>query len=418
MIAADSVLDKSDNATEQFIALLAASLMSNDESDSGFVKLSLGKYRGAEEALNKVSVRVLEVKGQPHLSFVYHYQTKDVTKNFSFDAGIAKIQSYLNQSHAESFKSGHLRLQTEEIQLAFNKKDQPTIHIKKTTETAVATKSHDREKYRYIDINRPFLKGLGVTDANDQLIPTMSRKWKQINKFIEVFQHAFESLKLPKSHPVHVVDFGAGKGYLTFAIHDFLRETLGYTADVTGVELRSELVKLCGNVINNLSLKGLAFYQGDVRSYHPETVDVMIALHACDVATDYALHTGIRLGASIIMCAPCCHKQVRPQIQSPQVLRPMLQHGVHLGQEAEMLTDGLRALLLEACGYETKVFEFVALEHTSKNKMILAVKRGFHPEHGFTKKNQILKQIESIKEFYGIKEQCLETLLLNDGLLS
>lgn len=412
MIAADSALDKSENAAEQFLALLASTLVSNDASESSFIKLSLGKYRGSEEALNKISVRVLEVKGQPHLSFVYHYQTKDVTKNFSFAEGQTKIQSYLDQSQGESFKSAHLRLQTEEVQLAFNKKNQPSIHVQKTTETVVATKAHDREKFRYIDINRPFLKGLGVTDANYQLIPAMSRKWKQINKFIEVFQHAFESLKLPKSHPVHVVDFGAGKGYLTFAIHDFLRETLGYTADVTGVELRSDLVKLCSNVIDHLSLQGLAFYQGDVRSYHPEAVDVMIALHACDVATDYALHTGIRLGASIIMCAPCCHKQVRPQIQSPQVLRPMLQHGVHLGQEAEMLTDGLRALLLEACGYETKVFEFVSLEHTSKNKMILAVKRD-----NFSRKTEILKQIESIKEFYGIKEQCLETLLLNDDIL-
>ncbi len=413
MIAAESALDKTENAAEQFLAMLTASLVSNDKSESGFVKLSLGKYRGTEEALNKISVRVLEVRGQPHLSFVFHYQTKDVTKNYLFDEGVAKIQNYLDQSQAESFKSVHLRLQTEEIQLSFNKKNQPSIHVQKTAETVVAAKTHDREKFRHIDINRPFLKGLGVTDAQYQLIPAMSRKWKQINKFIEVFQHAFESLNLPKTHPVHVVDFGAGKGYLTFAIHDFLRETLGYSADVTGVELRADLVKFCGNVIDHLSMKGLNFYQGDVRSYHPEAVDVMIALHACDVATDYALHTGIRLGASIIMCAPCCHKQVRPQIQSPQVLRPMLQHGVHLGQEAEMLTDGLRALLLEACGYETKVFEFVSLEHTSKNKMILAVKRD-----NFSKKTEILKQIESIKAFYGIQEQCLETLLLADGLLS
>ena len=413
MTVAERALNSTSNPTAQFLEKLVDSLGGDSSAESSFVKLSLGKYRGAEVALNKISVRVLEVKGQPHLSFVFHYQTKDVTKNFSFDDGIAKIKTYLDQSQAESFKSAHLRLQTEEIQLSFNKKNQPSILVQKTAETVVAAKAHDREKFRYIDINRPFLKGLGVTDANYQLIPAMSRKWKQINKFIEVFQHAFESLKLPQSHPVHVVDFGAGKGYLTFAIHDFLRETLGYTADVTGVELRADLVKLCGNVINQLSLDGLAFYQGDVRSYHPEAVDVMIALHACDVATDYALHTGIRLGASIIMCAPCCHKQVRPQIQSPQVLRPMLQHGVHLGQEAEMLTDGLRALLLEACGYETKVFEFVSLEHTSKNKMILAVKRD-----NFSKKTEILKQIESIKAFYGIQEQCLETLLRDDGLLA
>jgi hypothetical protein len=413
MSLADHAVEPTENQTVPFLAMLAASLVSNDASEQGFVKLSLAKYRGAEEALNKISVRLLEVKGLPHLSFVYHYQTKDVTKNFAVDEGLALIQNYLDQSQAESFKSAHLRVQAEEIQLLFNRKNQSTLNVQKTAVTAVVAKAHDREKFRYIDINRPFLKGLGVTDANYQLIPTMSRKWKQINKFIEVFQHAFESLKLPKDHPVHVVDFGAGKGYLTFAIHDYLRENLGFQANVTGVELRSELVKLCSNVIDQLSLEGLTFYQGDVRSYHPEAVDVMIALHACDVATDYALHTGIRLGASIIMCAPCCHKQVRPQIQSPQVLRPMLQHGVHLGQEAEMLTDGLRALLLEACGYETKVFEFVALEHTSKNKMILAVKRD-----NFSKQAEILDQIKSIKDFYGIKEQCLETLLLNEGLLS
>jgi methylase of polypeptide subunit release factors len=417
MTAADCAQEIFDNATQQFLAMLATSLVHHDDTLQQFVKLSLGKYRGADQTLNKISIRVLSVKNQPHLSFVYHHQTKDVTQNFSLAEGQTKIQTYLDQNQAESFKSAHLRVQNEELQLVFNKKNQAIIHVQKTTEASVVTTAHDREKFRFIDIDRPFLQSLGITDARRQLIPAMSRKWKQINKFIEVFQNAFESLRLAKSDPVHVVDFGAGKGYLTFAIHDFLRENLGFTANVTGVELRPELVKLCSNVIDQLSLQGLAFYQGDVRSYQPETVDVMIALHACDVATDYALHTGIRLGASIIMCAPCCHKQVRPQIQSPPVLRPMLQHGVHLGQEAEMLTDGLRALLLEACGYETKVFEFVALEHTSKNKMILAVKRSSHPERSVAQKAEILKQIESIKVFYGIKEQCLETLLVNDALL-
>ena len=134
----------------------------------------------------------------------------------------------------------------------------------------------------------------------------------------------------------------------------------------------------------------------------------MIALHACDIATDYALHTGIRLNASIIMCAPCCHKEIRPQLQSPAVLQPMLQYGVHLGQQAEMLTDSLRALLLQAHGYETKVFEFVALEHTSKNKMILAVKKAQSAQQ----QAQVLAQVEQLKQFYGIERQCLQELLV------
>ena len=146
--------------------------------------------------------------------------------------------------------------------------------------------------------------------------------------------------------------------------------------------------------------------QGDVRDGYSGPIDVMIALHACDTATDHAIHLGLRGGADIILCSPCCHKQIRPQLLSPHPLRPILQHGVHLGQEAEMLTDGLRALLLEAAGYDTQIFEFVSLEHTSKNKMILAVRRAL-PRPA----DAVLAQIAEIKAFYGIREHCLETLL-------
>jgi len=139
-------------------------------------------------------------------------------------------------------------------------------------------------------------------------------------------------------------------------------------------------------------------------------MDIMIALHACDTATDFAIHAGIRAGAPIILCAPCCHKEIRPQMQSPPLLRPLLQHGIHLGQEAEMVTDGLRALLLESQGYEAKIFEFVSLEHTSKNKMILAVKRG----HAVGREAFDAK-IRDIKAYYGIREQSLERLLNADS---
>jgi hypothetical protein len=179
---------------------------------------------------------------------------------------------------------------------------------------------------------------------------------------------------------------------------------------VTGVELREDMVRLGNTAAARLEQPGLRFEHGDVRTYTPAAIDVMIALHACDVATDYALHLGIRSNAAIIMCSPCCHKQIRPQMHTPAMLKPMLQYGVHLGQEAEMVTDSLRALLLEACGYETKVFEFVSLEHTNKNKMILAVKRSEPVAPG-----ELLEKIQGIKQFYGIQEHCLETLLQADG---
>jgi len=169
---------------------------------------------------------------------------------------------------------------------------------------------------------------------------------------------------------------------------------------------------LCNGVVERLALQGLRFEQGDVSSVAPRALDVMIALHACDTATDHAIHMGIRGGASIILCAPCCHKQLRPQLLSPHPLRPLLQHGVHLGQEAEMLTDALRALLLEACGYATQVFEFVSLEHTAKNKMILAVKRA-QPVAAAP----VLAQVHELKDFYGVREQCLERLLRADALI-
>ncbi|WP_354624073.1 methyltransferase [Psychromonas sp. MME2] len=138
----------------------------------------------------------------------------------------------------------------------------------------------------------------------------------------------------------------------------------------------------------------------------------MIALHACDIATDYAIHYGIRANAAIIMCSPCCHKQIRPQMQSPELFKPMLQYGVHMGQQAEMVTDSLRALFLEAHGYTTKVFEFISLEHTNKNKMILAVKKS---QKNSKVNSEIVAQIADIKAYYNIKEHCLETLLNESG---
>jgi hypothetical protein len=173
------------------------------------------------------------------------------------------------------------------------------------------------------------------------------------------------------------------------------------------------MVNLCNAAAAKLEHPGLVFKCGDVRTVAPSELDVMIALHACDIATDYAIHTGIRSGASIIMCSPCCHKQIRLQIQSPALLKPMLQYGLHLGQQAEMVTDSLRALFLEACGYETKVFEFISLEHTNKNKMILAVKRAEPVDP-----TQLLAKITELKAFYHISEHCLETLLRADGFLA
>lgn len=374
-----------------------------------WLKLLLSKYRGNEADLRRLTVRVIELRGQIALCFVYSYKTRDITKNFVPEEGLAEIRKLLE----EDFKSAHFSNGSAETQLMVSKRGKMTISTHKLKQPVLnqATDgAHNREKKRFVDIHRPFLQALGVTDERQKLIPAMSRKWKQINKFIEVFSQALEQSPVNTEAPLQVVDFGSGKGYLTFAIHDYLTHSLGNHAQVTGVELRQELATLCNTAAANLEHRGLDFVCGDVKTHAPKHADVMIALHACDVATDYAIHYGIRANASIIMCSPCCHKQIRPQMQSPTLMKPMLQYGVHLGQQAEMVTDSLRALLLEANGYSTKVFEFISLEHTNKNKMILAVKKS-----GNTDNAEILAQIAEIKRFYSISEHCLETLLLESA---
>ncbi|MGI2070187.1 class I SAM-dependent methyltransferase [Shewanella baltica] len=387
------------NSFDDFYQLLADSLAKNS-----LIKLLLSKYRGADKSLQRITIRPISLQNEPMLSFVYQHQTNHITKNLSYDEGLASIKLLLGND----FKSAHLATAQAEVQLEISKKGKVQISTHNVKQAVAAPLEHDREKKRFVDIERPFLTQLGVTDSQHNLIPAMSRKWKQINKFIEVFSQALEASPHKNDQPINVVDFGSGKGYLTFAIHDYLRHSLHNDAQVTGVELRQALADLCNETAATLDHQGLSFVCGDVRTHAPKQTDVMIALHACDIATDYAIHYGIRANADIIMCSPCCHKQIRPQMHSPELFKPMLQYGVHMGQQAEMVTDSLRALFLEANGYATKVFEFISLEHTNKNKMILAVKK---PQHNQKDSAAILAQIADIKAYYGIKEHCLETLL-------
>ncbi|MBU1393806.1 MAG: SAM-dependent methyltransferase [Gammaproteobacteria bacterium] len=387
------------NSFDDFYQLLADSLAKNS-----LIKLLLSKYRGADKSLQRITIRPISLQNEPVLSFVYQHQTNHITKNLSYDEGLASIKLLFGND----FKSAHLATAEAEVQLEISKKGKVQISTHNVKQTVAAPLEHDREKKRFVDIERPFLTQLGVTDSQHNLIPAMSRKWKQINKFIEVFSQALEASPHKNDQPINVVDFGSGKGYLTFAIHDYLRHSLHNDAQVTGVELRQALADLCNETAATLDHQGLSFVCGDVRTHAPKQTDVMIALHACDIATDYAIHYGIRANADIIMCSPCCHKQIRPQMHSPELFKPMLQYGVHMGQQAEMVTDSLRALFLEANGYATKVFEFISLEHTNKNKMILAVKK---PQQNQKDSAAILAQIADIKAYYGIKEHCLETLL-------
>ena len=384
-------------AAERFFARLAHHL-----AEGSLGKLVLAKYRGAEAGLLRLTVRALALRGQPHLGFVYTYRTRDISHNHPLADGVALLRELVGGEFAHA----HLLAAGEDLELRLTKKGKASLHQQANQRDAAAPQAHDREKRRWVPLDTPFLAALGVASADGQLVPAMARKFRQINKFVEVLDHAVQASPLRAQAALRVADFGSGKGYLTFAVHHHLQRTLGRDALVTGIELRPELVGLCNGVAERLGLVGLRFEPGDVHARAVEPWHIVIALHACDTATDVALHLGIRAGAALIVCSPCCHKQLRPQLVSPAVLAPMLQHGIHLGEQAEMLTDSLRALLLQAHGYDTQVFEFVSLEHTSKNKMILAVRR----EQPLPAE-PVLAQIRAIKDFYAVREHCLETLL-------
>jgi SAM-dependent methyltransferase len=222
---------------------------------------------------------------------------------------------------------------------------------------------------------------------------------------MEILAAGVAAAGLGSRREISVVDMGAGKGYLTFAVYDFFRHKLGREVTLTALEARSDLAQAGNDLAARIGFPGLRFVAGTIEDAPLAGADVVIALHACDTATDDAIYRGIAAGASLILCAPCCHKELRPQIRPPPPLERALRHGIFRERQAELITDALRALLLERSGYATKVFEFVSTEHTAKNTMIAAVRRG----GGDTAAAQA--EIEGLKAMYGIREQRLETLL-------
>ncbi len=391
-----------DNHKNEFIEALSQSL-----AESSFVKLSLGKYRGDDPNLQKILIRLIQVKKGTRLFFLYRYNTRDMVKNYSFDEGVRLVSEMLGTA----FMSGNLFTLQQNMQIEFSKKAKSRLSASNPTFKARPSASHNREKRWQIEPQDNFyLKALGVTDDHGEIKDRMGDKWKQINKFIEIIGKLFDSSALSGRDEISIVDMGAGKGYLTFATYDYFNHVRGIKARVSGVDAREELVALCNDIAHAAEFDRLRFERGFIRDYEIGETDILIALHACNTATDEAIYKGIAANASIIICAPCCHQQIRPQIVAPAALQGVLRYGILLEREAEIATDGLRALLLEQHGYATKVFEFISTEHTQKNTMIVGVRR-----EQATEAQSSTQQIAELKSFYGIKEHHLETLLNSNG---
>lgn len=312
-----------------------------------FVKLTLSKTRYRSD-LRNVYVRMIELKEAMNLSFTYHYETKDVVQNFSVAEGLERIQLHL----LEDFKNAHLLLINKNIALEISKKGKIKI-IEKAATNEKPQRSHNKAKSRFVTADRPYLHHLGITSKDGKVLKNWQSKYKQIDKYIEIIDGLLKQTPLPET--VNIVDMGSGKGYLTFALYDYLVNVLKLNVTLTGIELRQHLVDFCNDIAAQSNFKNLNFIAQDINDYPAEKIDILIALHACDIATDIALAKGMLSEAALIVAAPCCHKQVRKQMQKQNPLQAVLKHGILEERQAEMITDGIRALMLEGNGYASKV---------------------------------------------------------------
>ena len=357
-------------------------------------KLTLGKYRGAEPELKNVFIRPVALKSGPHLSFVYRYATRDVTKNHP----PAEALELLHQLVGVQFLDAHLFTPAQTLQLSTSDDGTARLHTKTAATAPVpASVDHDRGRDYLIPATSPWLQGLGVTNERGQPREGMAPKFRQINRFVELMSHLTDEAVLPTDRPFRVVDMGCGKGYLTFAVASFF----GARADVIGVEARPELVGLCNDQAAHHGFKNLRFAAGTILDAAPAQPDVLIALHACDTATDDALAKGVSAEAALVIVSPCCQKELRPQLHAPAVLAAALKHGIFQERQSEFVTDALRAQLLEWAGYKTKVFEFISTEHTAKNLMIAGIRAGARGEF------MTLDRVRAFADFYGIRQQRL-----------
>lgn len=386
------------NRAEQFLQELTYAFQ-----NERFVKLSIGKKAYAGNDLTKILVKPVIIKNERKVSVVYRYTTQDITKNYD----IAELTKHLKEILGKELMDANLFTLDADIQLLISAKGKEKMRKHEPTFTALPSLSHDKKKKRKIDSDKKYLADLGVLNNEGKVKPGMGDKFRQINRYIELLEP--ELIQMTNKQPLRILDMGSGKGYLTFAVYDFLVNRLKKDAKVIGVEQNTELVKKCNQIAESNGFDALEFSQGNIYDYQTDGVDLLIALHACDTATDEAIYQGITNDAQMIVVAPCCHKQIRNQMEPRNEMKPILKHGIFRERQAELVTDGIRVLLMESMGYKTKTQEFISLEHTPKNIMITGVK-----SHKPVDTNRKRDKVEALKRAFGISWHYLEKLLNED----
>ncbi len=370
--------------------------------ETTFVQMTFKGEIGNTLPWRMVTVRPVQIKQRRHLQFSHFSAKQDITKNFEGDEAL----THLRELMAMPFHSIFMRSTMEEINVQITKKGKVIIHRSAPIKPHIEHVEHDRWKDWPIpaSLPDPFLQKIGIQTSDGRIKADMQDKFAQINEFLKLLDHTGALTTFDHS-PLHILDCGAGSAHLTFATYHYLNNIRQIPAQLSGVDMNAELMSRSNTYSQELGLGDACFYASPIIEHVPEHVpDIVLALHACDTATDEALALGVKHGASIIMTAPCCHKHLHQQLESRAPFEPVMRQGILKQRMGDILTDSFRALLLRIMGYKTDVVEFISSEHTGRNLMIRAVKKTEVGEAEF------VKEYNDLKAFWGVTPY-LETLL-------
>lgn len=331
--------------------------------------------RRRTELSEKIVARPYRERGSLWFQLEEYQNNQVFHKNF----GKAEAVQYIISLFPDSYKQMEIYREDCQYSVLVSKKGKANIKKRPWENFRKIDLDHNRRKKYILPQNEriPFLVELGVQTESGKIIDKKQKKFRQINRFLEFVRDVLPVL--PKDRRITVIDFGCGKSYLTFAMYYYLKIMNGYDVCMIGLDLKKDVIDTCSRLARKFAYEDLTFFQGDIASFEgADQVDMVVTLHACDTATDFALDKAVRWGARVILSVPCCQHELNRQISSG-LLEPVLKYGILKERIAALMTDGLRAELLEQQGYEVQILEFIDMEHTPKNLLIRAVYRDRRP---------------------------------------
>lgn len=336
-------------------------------ADRTLVKLVAGSKRKKSLEYSRVTIKPVVIRNEYQYQAEYAYNKKVTHVNIAADEILGFALSLLDE-----FKQLNIFTTSSEVQVLASKADNPRITVR-NSKTRTAELSHNRDKNYLIAEGTPcdFLIKLGVMNKDGSVKPKHYHKFRQINRFLEIVEDVYSSL--PSDRTIRIVDFGCGKSYLTFALYYYLHIIKNRSVSIVGLDLKKDVIDFCSRTAAELGYTELTFLMGDIADYTNDNADMVVTLHACDTATDYALINAVAWNSKVILSVPCCQHELFSQIQN-DLHQPMLKYGIIRDKFTELLTDALRGLKLEEMGYKVSMIEFTPLEHTARNIMIKAVK--------------------------------------------